>query len=151
MKLLPLTLNKLAKGMFVLVETTDDCVEIGIVRPNTLHEEKELKIFLLTESGFEDLPPKFDPNWLPFMVPMIPDIDPSEYPSYDIEPHIVEGLLTEQKNYLHSENEKAKVNFDAALQRHDEKIVEFENQKKITQSLFNSFCSLESMITELRK
>lgn len=151
MKLSPVDLSKLTKGMFVLVETTDDCVEIGIARDNKLDKEDGLRILILTDCEFQNLPPVFDHTWLPFLPPCKPDVQLDIYPLYEIELSIVEGLLAEQKNYLEKEKEKSETLYASAVQRSDEKIPDFEKEKKFANSLLQSFYDLESMITELRK
>lgn len=151
MKLSPVDLSKLTKGMFVLVETSDDCVEIGIARDNNLNKKDGLRILILTDSEFQDLPPVFDHTWLPFLPPCKPDVQPDTYPLYEIASSIVEELLAEQKTYLEKEKENAETLYTNAVEHSDEKISDFEKAKNFADSLLQSFCDLESMITELRK
>lgn len=136
------------KGMFVLVETSDNCVEIGIARSNSIQEG--LRIFVLTECEFEDLPPIFDPNWLPFFPPCRPDVELTEYPLYIIEDSIVDGLFAEQKKYLEKEKSRAETDYDQAVLRTDEKLAHFEQERDFARSMFNTFNQLESVVKELR-
>lgn len=151
MKLSPVDRSKLTKGMFVLVEISDCCIEIGIARDNKLDKEDGLRILILTDSEFQDLPPVFDHTWLPFLPPCKPDVQLDIYPLYEIEPSIVEGLLAEQKSYLKKEKENTETLYANAVERSDEKIPDFEKAKNFADSLLQSFCDLESMIVKLRK
>lgn len=111
MKKQKLNPKDLVPGIFVLVETSNECFEIGITKTVELvPDQKELKILLLTESDFEELPPTFNPQWLPFLTVSMGDLDPNEYTLYSIDSSIVHTMFAAQKKHL----EEQKIKFDVA-------------------------------------
>ena len=90
-----------AKGIFVLVQKSEEYFEIGITRMVELQKDKkELKILLLTDSDFEKIPPTFDAKIPPFLPKPYEDVTLEQHPIYPIQANDVDALLALQKEHL---------------------------------------------------
>lgn len=104
--------RELRKGMYVLVEkkTTegkdDSYYEIGIVRETD-------KILVLTDAGFDSLPPKFNEQLPPFLPNPYEEVELDYYPVYSIETKDVIALLALQKLHMKQQLPVNQAEFDA--------------------------------------
>jgi hypothetical protein len=109
-----LQISDLTKGLFVLVETRNTMYEIGIVRESELQiGKKQLKILILTDADFEELPPVFDETWPPFLPSGTREVELDTHPLYPIETTDVISLLALQKLHLRQQLPDKKSEFDA--------------------------------------
>ncbi len=148
----------LVPGIFVLVEMEKDYFEIGISREYDLNgTTKELKILLLTDSEFKELPPKFDPEWLPFLDVITSYVGPKDHNLYSLDPAIVHQLLAEQKKFLESQKDQAEKSYTHAIDQHAPEVsskTEFAlnaavNLRGFTSKALDDFNRLAARINEL--
>lgn len=96
---------QLVKDTFVVVEQTEYCFEIGLVRQEDYHQG-ERKILVLTAGGFPTKVPTFREIWNPFLPNTTEEVEVNTHPVYPIDPMLVKELLDQQQEYLKSMPER---------------------------------------------
>jgi len=99
--------TQLKHNTFVVIEETNNCFEIGLVRETELQKDKkELKILILTAGGFSTKTPEIDKIKNPFLPNATQEIEMNTYTLYSVHPMLVIVLLQQQKEYLEIQSEK---------------------------------------------
>ncbi len=150
MNLQKLYSSELKIDCFVLIELSPGCFEIGIVRTNPMDEKKQHTIFILTDSKHQQLPPVFEHDYLPFIIPCIPDVDPYTYPLYAIDNKIIEDLVIKQKQYLEDQKTKAESRYETTIQQYNGNLTHAEYERIFANGMLDVFNKLQQMINELR-
>ena len=116
MQPIKLSIEHITKDKFVVVQETDNCFEIGLVRETELqHNHKELKILILSAGGFPTNIPTFRKIWDPFLPNPYEEIALDTYPVYSLDIYLLAELFDQQKNYLENGLPNTQKELDAFL------------------------------------